>query len=111
MQASESRHREMNASPCRKIEKMMNKHADRKKRHIEFIEGLLTYLADGFLGCQLFVEPHGNLTQRASQKSVSCVPAFNVKKSFDFFSNDFFFDGQISENSSMGIKLIFGRYI
>jgi len=47
----------MNASPCREIEKMMNKHADRKKRHIEFIEGLSTYLADGFLGCQLSMEP------------------------------------------------------
>lgn len=66
MQANESRHREMNASPCREIEKMMNKHAHRKKRHIEFIEGLSTYLADGFLGCQLSVEPYGNLTQEAA---------------------------------------------
>jgi len=56
----------MNDSPYREIEKMMNKHADRKKRHIEFIEGLSTYLADGFLGCQLSVEPYGNLTQEAA---------------------------------------------
>lgn len=42
MQANESRHREMNASPCREIEKMMNKHADRKN-------GTLNLLKD----CQL----------------------------------------------------------
>ncbi|MCH7755578.1 hypothetical protein IH970_10720 [candidate division KSB1 bacterium] len=65
MQANESRHREMNASPCREIAKMMNKHGS-QKRHIEFIEGLSTYLADGFLGCQLSVEPYGNLTQKAA---------------------------------------------
>lgn len=43
MQANESRHREMNASPGREIEKMMNKHADRKKN------GTLNLLKD----CQL----------------------------------------------------------
>ena len=66
MQANESRHRDMNVSPCREIGKMMDKHADRKKRHIEFFEGLSTYLADRFLGCQLSVESYGNLTQKSA---------------------------------------------
>ncbi len=56
MQVNESRRLNKNVRLVKKIERMMNKSAVREKRPVGFFEGLSTYLADGFLGCQLSVE-------------------------------------------------------
>jgi len=52
MQKNEISRRDKNVRLLEKVEKLIEQRAPSQKQPITFFEGLSTYLADGFLGCQ-----------------------------------------------------------